>query len=269
MKKNNTPWLFVATVAIFWAALMMGAALSSERRKFDETTTLSYTIPANVTKLHIDDVDYLSTYSGANIEFTQDAHITLEIDNSSLEQLPQDASIFFEQQGDQLVLRPLPTDSNTPDDDQRPSWKVANILLPTAINELSSTSEDIRISDGIQIPKLTIRSHNRVVIKEADIDQLSIYSVSNHPEHCSDSDAIDISSAAINQLYIESYNGYIEILGADTIAAMELHTSPKSRFHLNPISAMKRIQWQALDEAKKPSPCQSTSAPNHTIKQDK
>lgn len=266
MKQNKTRWLFVATVAIFWLALLLTVALP-KRYRADETTTLNYTIPANITKLHIDDINYLRTYSGANIEFTQGEHITLEIDNNGLDQSPQDASTLFEQRGEQLVLRQLPVDTNKPDDNHRVSWRVTKILLPTAITEVSSNSEGIKVSGGVQVPKLTIRSGKEIMINNAKIDQLNIYS---HNLHCGRKvKAIEIEHSTIQQLYIENHHGLIDIQGGDTIGKITLHTMPYSILKLNPISDIKRIQWQALDKSRENRLCQSTSIPNHTIKQDK
>lgn len=265
MKQNKTRWLFAATVAIFWLALLLTLALP-KKSKSNETSTLSYAVPTNVTKLHIDDVNYLRTYSGANIKFTQDDHITLEIENSGLDQPPQDASIFFEQQGEQLVLRKLPADANMSNDGSRPSWMITEISLPLAITTLSSTAEDITITSNVSLPRLTVRSSAAIYIGTATINQLDIYS---HAVHCGLSEDIAINNSTIQQLYIESLSGMIDIQSHETIENIALYTKPSVELNLKPISNIQRIQWQALDEAAENHLCKNPSALNQNIKQEK
>ncbi len=250
MKNEKTPWLFAATVVVFWLALFFVLPLQeSSRPPPTEFKRLTYKIDKDVNKLYIDNVNYLH-YQDALIEFTNDTDIKLLIKNEGPDKTPQNASDLIYLRGKQLVLQKFLTDDTA--SSKSPSWTVKTIYLPLTITNIHSNKKDIHIISEIAMPKLILRSNEAGInVEKISIDKLNIYS-----NNSKNSGSIFINGSDVKQLHISSCKSPIRIDDSSNIQNLEIHSNPNNNLDINqPIENISRIRWKKLDGASKDSLC--------------
>ena len=269
MKSRYALPVFLLAVATFWLSLLLTINLRRTTESFDGID-VPYTQVEGVDRLELVHSNENERHysSSMYIRYADQPHITLKIRNL---QNPETAiQQIFVREGSRLILQPKihqqldKEAANSQYDMDNEKWRITEMTLPIHINRLHTRGIKLNISEkdsdqknektGLELPKLHVDTEDASI--ELDNIHMAVLNIRNRyiKESCTDKDNYSYRSgrieikkdAHVNQLFIESIYGHIELENSAAIKTMHLKTTPETSIELDRLDIYPRMRWEPL-----------------------
>ncbi|MDO4795175.1 MAG: hypothetical protein Q4A28_04435 [Brachymonas sp.] len=279
MKSRYALPVFFLTVAIFWLSLLLSSDIRFESSA-SNSTSVDYKDLEGIDSLALihspENERYYSAYK--YIRYADQPHITVTVNNTK--NSPTAIKHIFVRQGNSLIFQPdiqqpfAKTTNNDILDTNNDNWEIREIILPKKIIKIHSRGVELNIGSEygngepiMNLPQLQLDMDDASIeIERIGIESLNIRS-RYIKKSCTDksnysyrSGRIEIKKDAhVNQLFIESIYGYIELENSAAIKTMHLRTTPETSIELDRLGIYQRMRWEPLPTPPMPE-CETNEA---------